>query len=239
MTEPLYLIDAYLRDAPGTVLSHTAEGGIVLDQSIFYPTSGGQPGDSGVLNWDNNALEIATTIKGEEGQIVLVPAEPQALPPIGTPVSQHIDWDRRYAHMRVHTMLHLLSVVVPLPVTGGSISADKGRLDFLMPEPPEDKLALEAELNAHIARDLSVTEDWITGEELEAKPGLVKTMSVAPPKGARHVRLVRIADGEAQIDLQPCGGTHVARTSEIGEIRFGKVEKKGRENRRIAVHLVR
>jgi misacylated tRNA(Ala) deacylase len=139
--------------------------------------------------------------------------------------------------MRVHTAMHLLSVILPYPVTGGSISAEKGRLDFAMEEPIEDKDALEGELNALIARDLEVGEDWITDAELDANPELVKTMSVQPPRGAGRVRLVRIGSGPDQVDLQPCGGTHVRRTSEIGRVRLGKVEKKGRINRRVNILL--
>ena len=142
-------------------------------------------------------------------------------------VQQVLDWDRRYGHMQVHTALHLLSVVIPLPVTGGSISADKGRLDFDMADPPEDKEALADELNALVAHDLEITEDWITEKDLDANPGLVKTMSVQPPRGAGRIRLVRIGIGDEQVDLQPCGGTHVARTGEVGRIRLGKVEKEG------------
>ena len=141
MTEPLYLLDAYLRDAPGRVVGHTEEGGILLNQSVFYPTGGGQPGDSGKLTWEGGEIEIATSVRAGS-DIVLVPAEPMPLPPIGADVSQALDWERRYAHMRVHTALHLLSVVVPLPVTGGQIGAEKGRLDFLMADPLEDKDAL-------------------------------------------------------------------------------------------------
>lgn len=237
MTEPLFRTDAYLRDAPATVSAITEEGGIVLDRSIFYPTAGGQPGDSGRLTWDGGGIEVATTVKGEGEAIVLVPAEPSALPAVGRKVMQELDWDRRYRHMRVHTALHLLSVVIPLPVTGGSIAVDKGRLDFDMPEAPEDRDALEATLNRLIGSDLPVTEEWITEEELDANPGLVKTMSVQPPRGAGRIRLVRIGEGEETVDLQPCGGTHVARTGEIGQVRLGKVEKKGKQNRRVYLHL--
>ncbi|SFK60486.1 alanyl-tRNA editing protein [Shimia haliotis] len=238
MTEMLFREDAYLKESDGAVVAHTPEGGIVLDQSVFYPTGGGQPGDSGVLVWGDNAIEIATALKSPEGEVVLVPAEPAALPPVGTLVVQRLDWGRRYGHMRVHTALHLLSVVIPLPVTGGSISAEKGRLDFDMPDAPEDKEALSTALNELIGRDLEVGEQWITDEELAANPGLVKTMSVQPPKGAGLVRLVRIGEGEGQVDLQPCGGTHVARTGEIGRVRLGKIEKKGKQNRRVYLHLV-
>lgn len=237
MTELLFREDAYLNESDAAVVAHTPEGGIVLDQTMFYPTGGGQPGDSGFLAWGDHSIEIATTVKSMDGEVVLVPAAPVALPPVGQLVVQRLDWGRRYGHMKVHTALHLLSVVVPLPVTGGSISAEKGRLDFDMPEAPDDKEALTAQLNALIAQDLVVGEQWITDEELAANPGLVKTMSVKPPVGAGQVRLVRIGEGDNQIDLQPCGGTHVARTGEIGRVRLGKVEKKGKQNRRVYLHL--
>lgn len=237
MTELLFREDAYEREASAKVTAHTPEGGIVLDRTLFYPTGGGQPGDSGSLSWNGTTLPIATTVKGEGDQVVLVPAEPTSLPPVGTAVTQALDWERRYRHMRIHTALHLLSVVIPLPVTGGSISAEKGRLDFDMPDAPEDKEAVTASLNHLIERDLVVGEGWISDEELAANPTLVKTMSVKPPLGAGRVRLVRIGEGEDQVDLQPCGGTHVARTGEIGRVRIGKVEKKGRQNRRVNLHL--
>lgn len=236
-SEPLFLKDAYQTKATGVVTAPTQEGGVVLDQSLFYPTGGGQPGDSGALRWEDGETPVTVANKGPDGAVVLVPAEGAPLPPVGTTVTQTIDWGRRLGHMRVHTCLHLLSVVIPLPVSGGAVTAEKGRLDFAMPEPPEDKAALEAALQALIDRDLHVTEDWITDAELDANPGLVKTMSVAPPRGAGRVRLVRIGAGEEQVDLQPCGGTHVARTGEIGQIRLGKIEKKGKANRRVYVHL--
>jgi misacylated tRNA(Ala) deacylase len=235
MTDLLFREDAYRREAPGRVVEITDRGGIVLDAALFYATGGGQPGDTGTVTWDAGQTAIATTVKGEGDAIVLVPAEGEALPPVGAEVGQVIDWERRHRIMRVHTALHLLSVVVPLPVTGGSISPEKGRLDFDMPEAPEDREALEAELNMLAARDLPVSEDWITEEELDANPGLVKTMSVQPPRGAGRIRLIRIGEGAAQVDLQPCGGTHVARTGEIGPLRIGKIEKKGARNRRVNI----
>ena len=238
MTELLYREDAYLTEAPGTVLSHTDRGGVVLDASLFYATAGGQPGDSGRLTWDGGSMEVVTTVKGEGDDIGLVPAEGAALPPVGTELYQHLDWERRHSLMRVHTALHLLSVVIPLPVTGGQISEGQGRLDFDMPEAPEDKQALEEALNALIARDLEVSETWITEAELDQNPGLVKTMSVQPPRGAGRIRLVRIGEGAEQVDLQPCGGTHVKRTGEIGRIAFGKIEKKSKLNRRVRISLV-
>ena len=228
--------DAYLRTAEARVLAVNERGGVVLDRCLFYPTGGGQPGDAGRLVWDGGEMAIATTVKSDEGP-VLVPAEGSALPPVGASVNQHLDWDLRFGHMRVHTALHLLSVVISLPVTGGSISPAKGRLDFDMVDPPEDKEALSAALNDLIARDLPVSETWITEAELDANPGLVKTLSVQPPRGAGRIRLIRIGEGTAQVDLQPCGGTHVARTGEIGKVRLGKVEKKGARNRRVYLHL--
>ncbi|WP_425070527.1 alanyl-tRNA editing protein [Sagittula sp. S175] len=238
MTELLYRDDPYRREAPGRVIGHTPEGGVVVEPPLFYPKGGGQPGDSGWLEWDGIKLPIATAVKGEDGvSSVLVPAEPMALPPKGAHVVQVLDWDRRHRHMRVHTALHLLSVVIPLPVTGGQIGAGSGRLDFAMPEPPSDRDAVEAALNGLVDRDLEVSEGWITEEELDQRPELVKTMSVKPPRGAGRVRLVRIGLGTEQVDLQPCGGTHVARTGEIGHVTLGKIENKGKQNRRVNISL--
>lgn len=237
MTHMLFRDDAYAREAEAVVTGHTAEGGIILDQTLFYPTGGGQPGDSGHISWQGGALTIATAVKGEGEDIVLVPSEPRALPHVGTRITQSLDWDRRYAHMRVHTALHLLSVIMPFGVTGGSIGAGRGRLDFDMEDAPEDRDAIQNALTSHVEADHQVTEDWITEAELDANPALVKTLSVQPPRGAGRVRLVRIGDPDTTVDLQPCGGTHVARTGEIGGVRLGKIEKKGRRNRRVYLHL--
>lgn len=237
MTDKLFLEDAYLKRSNARVIGHSDEGGIILDQSIFYPLGGGQPGDSGRIEWEGGSLPIATTIKGQGNDIVLVPGAPESLPPVGTEIEQILDWERRYGHMRIHTALHLLSVAVPLPVSGGSIGADKGRLDFDMPEAAVDKEALAANLNEMIGRDLAVVEDEITDAQLRANPELVKTMSVMPPMGQGRVRLIGIGESDARIDLQPCGGTHVASLSEIGPVRIGKTQKKGRQNRRIYLHL--
>lgn len=238
MTKLLFRDDAYARKGAAQVVEFTTEGGIVLDQTLFYPTSGGQPGDSGRLTWGGGAIDIATTVKGEGDAVVLVPAEPAQLPVVGDEVVQDLNWDRRYRLMRVHTALHLLSVVIPLPVSGGSIAADKGRLDFDMPEAPADKQALEDDLNRLIACDMDVVTEWITDADLDAQPDLVKTMSVQPPRGSGQIRMVRIGVGSETADYQPCGGTHVANTSEIGQVRLGKIEKKGRQNRRVYLHLV-
>ncbi|KHA52495.1 alanyl-tRNA editing protein [Sulfitobacter geojensis] len=237
MTRMLYREDAYRRDAPAVVQQITPEGGIVLDQSLFYPTGGGQPGDSGWISWDGQRLPIATTVKGEGGAIVLVPAEASALPPQGAHVVHELDWDRRHKHMRVHTALHLLSVSMPFAVTGGQVSATHGRLDFDMPDAPHDRDGIQDELNEFVDLDLRVSEGWMTQADLAANPHLVKTMAVRPPKGADDVRLIRIGEDNGWIDLQPCGGTHVARTGEIGALRLGKIENKGRMNRRVYLHL--
>lgn len=236
-TDLLFRADPYRVEADSVILGHTDAGGLIIDRSVFYPTGGGQPGDSGVITWADGRLEIATAMREPDGAVALVPAEPGAMPEAGQSIRQRLDWGRRYRHMRVHTALHLLSVVIPLPVTGGAIGTDKGRLDFMMPEAPQDRDALEKVLNDLIDRDLPVTEDWIDETELEANPGLVKTMSVAPPRGSGRIRLVRIGAGENQVDLQPCGGTHVARTGEIGRVRLGKIENKGKRNRRVNLLL--
>ena len=235
MTEILFLDDAYLRSAGAKVVTVSPEG-IALDASLFYATSGGQPGDSGRLSWDGGTCEIVTCRKGEGGP-VLVPVEGGELPFVGAEVIQEINWETRFGHMKIHTALHLLSVVIPLGVTGGSIGPEKGRLDFMMPEPPEDKQALEDALNALIEGDHPVSDHWITEDELDANPGMVKTMSVQPPRGAGRIRLVQIGDAGGVVDLQPCGGTHVRRTGEIGRVRIGKIENKGKSNRRVNIHL--
>lgn len=235
MTEPLFREDAYLQKCSATV-SHVGDDGVVLDRTVFYPAGGGQLGDVGRLLWDGGAADVIDTTKGDPpGTIAHRLADGAAAPSVGAEVSAELAWARRSAHMRMHTALHLLSVVIPLPVTGGAIGAGKSRLDFDMPEAPGDREALEEQLNALIAEDHPVVSEWITDAELEANPGLVKTMAVKPPMGEGRVRLVRIGAGETPVDLQPCGGTHVARTSEIGQIRLGKIEKKGKQNRRVNI----
>ena len=238
MTEMLFRTDPYLARAEARVTAHTPEGGLVIDRSIFYPTGGGQPGDSGHLTWAGGTLAIATAVKVEGGAIALVPGEAVAMPPVGASVVQKLDWERRHRHMRMHTALHLLSVVIALPVTGGQIGAERGRLDFDMADPPGDIEALNRALYRMIEADLQVTESWITDAELDANPGLVKTLSVTPPRGQGQVRLIAIGVGDARIDVQPCGGTHVLRTGEIGRVEIGRIEKKGRMNRRVALHLL-
>lgn len=236
MTDLLYQKNPYEKSSDGVVRSFGPNGGIVLDRTIFYPTGGGQPGDTGALEWGGRTLAVADSKKANAG-VELICAADGEKPPVGETVRQVLDWDRRHRHMRMHTALHLLSVVIPLPVTGGSIGAERSRLDFNMPDAIADKGQIEDALNRLVSDDLEVADEWITDAELESNPGLVKTMSVQPPKGAGKVRLVRIGTSDGAIDLQPCGGTHVARTSEIGRVRLGKVEKKGRQNRRVNILL--
>lgn len=239
MTEALFRQDAYLQSCAARVVGVNERGGVILDRTVFYPTGGGQPGDAGLLRWEGGEAAIATAVKGETpDEVVHVPAEGAALPPVGAEVEAALDWETRHKHMRIHTALHLLSVVIPLPVTGGQIAAEKGRLDFDMPEAPEDKEALTERLQALVAADHAVSETWITDEELEANPDLVKTMAVKPPMGQGKVRIVRIGPEANPIDFQPCGGTHVRSTAEIGKVAIGKVEKKGKQNRRVNVVFV-
>lgn len=235
MTDLLFRTDPYLKTGTARITALTAEGGIVVDRSIFYAKGGGQPGDSGRIAWDGGTCVIAGCVKGEGDDLILVPAEESKLPPLGAEVEMRLDWDRRHRFMRMHTALHLLSVVVPLPVTGGQIGAEKSRLDFDMPEVIHDREFIQAKLGSLIAGGHDVTETWITEAELAANPGLVKTLSVQPPKGAGQIRLVRIGPKAQPVDLQPCGGTHVRNTAEIGDIAVGKIENKGRSNRRISI----
>jgi len=233
-TELLFRADPYLRTVAATVVAAGAEG-IVLDRSVFYAAGGGQPGDSGHLErGDGATIAVTTAVYGPDRAAVLhVPVEGAVLPAPGERLVVHLDWARRYAHMRMHTALHLLSAVLPFPVTGGQIGADEGRLDFDIPDGGLDKDEVTERLNALIAGDHAVTTEWITDDELLANPGLVKTMSVKPPMGSGRVRLVRIGS----VDLQPCGGTHVAATGEIGRAEVAKIEKKGRQNRRVRIVL--
>jgi misacylated tRNA(Ala) deacylase len=231
MTERLYETDAYLREIDATVVA-VHDQGIELDRTVFYARGGGQPGDSGVLvTADGVEVGIVDTVKGDGAAILHVPGEGSADLAAGTGVRARIDWDRRHRHMRMHTCLHLLCALVDAPVTGGNLNDIKGRLDFDLPESTVDKESLTAQLNELIEADTPTALEWISDTELAAQPELVKTMSVQPPTGAGSVRLLRIPG----VDLQPCGGTHVAHTGEIGRVRVAKIEKKSRLNRRINV----
>ena len=233
--ELLFRDDAYLRSCEAKVIA-ADEGGIRLDRTVFYPTGGGQPGDSGVMRLaDGSEIRIVDTRKGESHEdVVHIPAEGSSLPAVDAEVTAEIDWDRRHRHMRMHTCMHLLSAVVTGEITGGQVGDGKGRVDFNLPDGSPDKEQITAELNRLIEEDRSVAPRWISDEELAAKPELVKTMSVKPPTGSGMVRLLEI-DG---VDLQPCGGTHVCRTGEIGRVAVRKIENKGRQNRRINLILV-
>jgi misacylated tRNA(Ala) deacylase len=235
-TERLFLDDPRLRSAAATVLA-TDPAGIVLDRTVFYARSGGQPGDTGGLRWAGGETRIADTIKGEGEAILHVPAPEASLPPAGAKVEAAIDWERRHRLMRMHTTLHLLcSLIEGAAVTGGSVGADRSRLDVDLPvAPPREQI--EAGLNALVQADHPVHIAWVDEAVLDSDPGLVRTMSVQPPRGMGRLRLMRIGDGETPIDLQPCGGTHVARTGEIGPLRVLKIENKGRQNRRITIAL--
>ena len=232
MSELLYQGDGYLRECTARVIA-ADERGVQLDRTVFYAAGGGQPGDRGrfVLP-DGTGIEIVDTRKGDgAGSVVHVPENPASESIVGTEVTAVIDWERRHRLMRMHTCMHLLSVVIPADVTGGSIRDGSGRLDFDLPEPLQDKEHLTRELNRLVEQDLPVETIWVTDEELAARPDLVKTMSVKPPSGQGRVRLLAIGD----VDLQACGGTHVARTGEIGKVVVTKTEKKGRHNRRVNV----
>jgi misacylated tRNA(Ala) deacylase len=234
MTERLFLDNSALASATARVLSAAPEG-IVLDRTIFYARSGGQPGDTGVLRWAGGETAIADTVKGPGETILHLPAPDAALPPVGTEVSAEIDWPRRHRLMRMHTALHLLSALLRgAAVTGGSIGLDRSRLDFDLPNPPP-KEEIEAQLNALIAADHPVSCFWVDETVLDADPGLVRTLSVQPPRGAGRVRLLRIGADDPPVDLQPCGGTHVSRTGEIGPVQVVKIENKGKQNRRIII----
>ena len=234
-TEELFRDDAYLKECAATVTAVDAAG-IRLDRTVFYPMGGGQPGDSGLLTRaDGRTIAIADTRKGAApGEIVHVPAAPVDDLAPGETVTASIDWARRHRHMRVHSCLHLLCAAVPAGVTGGSIGDGKGRLDFDSGDAALDKAAIEATLNALIARNLPLSARWIDDAELAAHPELVRTMSVKPPVGQGRVRLMEVAG----TDLQPCGGTHVRATGEIGAVRVDKIESKGKRNRRVSLSLV-
>lgn len=231
-TELLFRDDAYLRDCSARVVKVT-DTAIEVDRTVFYPMGGGQPGDTGALRrQDGLALRIIDTRKGESADSVWHLFEPGQQPPqAGDIVKLELDWERRYAHMRIHTSLHVLSCVVVAPVTGGNIAADRGRLDFDIDMSQLDAARIEEGVNALIAKAVDTETVWISDDELDARPDLVKTMSVQPPRGQGRVRLLRIPG----IDLQPCGGTHVKNISEIGPIRVLRIRNEGRRNKRVEV----
>ncbi|MER8431313.1 alanyl-tRNA editing protein [Mesorhizobium caraganae] len=237
-SEALFRDDAYLKTAEATVVAINERGGIILDRTIFYATSGGQPGDTGTLERaDGSRIAIAATITGEtKDEIIHVPAPEQPVPEIGERVKLAIDWERRHLLMRMHAACHLLTVVCPFPITGAAVSEDDSRVDFDAPEAGFTKEDVTAGLMELVLADHPIFIRLITDEELAANPGLVKSKNVRPPVGTGKIRLVCIGDN-ASVDSQPCGGTHVKSTREIGEIHIGKIEKKGRENRRFRIRF--
>jgi len=230
MTEELFREDSYLKSCEAIVTAVT-DAGIELDRTVFYPTGGGQPGDVGVLRTSGGDVAIIDTIKGAApGVIVHIPADGAPLPNVGDAVGAEIDWERRHKHMRMHTALHLLCALVDGQITGAQVGADKSRIDFNIPESP-DKVALAAGLQKMVDDDHPVHHGWIDDEVLDAQPDLVRSMSVQPPRGVGRIRTIDVQD----VDLQPCGGTHVKATGEIGSLRIGKIENKGKQNRRINI----
>ena len=236
-TKALFIDDPYLSTAEGTVIGVNERGGILLDQTCFYATSGGQPGDTGYLErQDGSRIDIAATVNGEsKAEIIHVPGVDQPVPEIGETLTLHIDWPRRYKLMRMHTACHLLSVVCPSPITGAAVGEDESRVDFDMSE-PVDKVEVSERLMELVNANHQVYTQWITLAELDANPGLVKSKNVRPPRGADRIRLVCIGENSS-VDSQPCGGTHVSETAETGTIHIGKIEKKGRENRRFRIRF--
>jgi len=231
-TELLFRNDAYLKSCEARVKGVNERGGILLDRTVFYATAGGQPGDKGTLTSGGTSVPIATTVYDEAKNVVHVPAMAAGLD-LNTPVTLTLDWETRYRNMRAHTLMHLLCANVPYPVTGGAITEDGGRIDFDIPEGGiPDKVELGRKINALIENDHPVSFRWISDEELGANPHLIRTMSVKPPIGTGRVRLVAIGE-DGRVDLQPCGGTHVRSTGEIGPIAVAKIENKGKMNRRI------
>jgi len=231
MTEPLFRENAYLRDCEAQVVA-IDDGAIVLDRTVFYPLGGGQPGDIGTISWSGGSASVVDTRKGEDGAIRHQVEDGAELPEPGTSLTATLDWDRRYLHMRMHTAMHLVGSLIPHGVTGGNISAAKSRLDFDMQE-SVDKEQVNAQLEALVSANHPVRSRWISDAELDAQPELVRTLSVQPPRGAGMVRLLEIES----VDLQPCGGTHLNSTGEVGQVRVSKVENKGRHNRRVHVVL--
>jgi misacylated tRNA(Ala) deacylase len=231
VTEELFREDSYLKECDATVVAMD-DGALILDRTVFYPLGGGQPGDSGTMTWDGGSAAVVDTCYGEGGMIRHILEEGAATPSVGDSVHGVLDWDRRYRHMRMHTAMHLLGSLIHYGVTGGNISEQKSRLDFDMPE-GIDKEVVGAALAELVAGNHAVSHRWISEEELDAQPELVRTMSVQPPRGKGSIRLLEIEN----VDLQPCGGTHLKATSEVGAVRIGKVENKGKHNRRVNIHL--
>ena len=234
MTDELFREDATLRDCSARVLA-LADGGVILDRTVFYPLGGGQAGDAGALMLaDGRRVAVVDTRKSKEhpGAVLhlLAPGTDASVLVPGVNVTARIDAERRRAHMRFHTATHLLCALVPHPVDGCSITAGYARLDFHMSE-PLDKEALTAGIARLVAEAHPVRHRWISEAELDANPGLVRSMSVQPPRGQGRVRVLEVEG----VDLQPCGGTHVANTAEVGAVVVTKIEKKSAMTRRVVL----
>ena len=231
MTEKLFIDNAYT-NSETSIVKECHQNEVILDKTIFYPIGGGQPGDTGTFKWGNKEAKIINTYSNQDNSIVHIVDESDPIPNSGESIDISIDWEKRYLHMRMHTGLHLLGSILKYGVTGGNISASKSRLDFDM-EDAVDKEYVNAELEKLVDADHTISSSWITQEDLQNNPEMIRTMSVRPPGNAEKIRLVKIGN----IDLQPCGGTHVNSTAEVGKIRLGKVEKKGKRNRRVNIEL--
>ena len=237
-TEASYGDDSYLSTLEARVERWAGENGVVVDRSNFFPAGGGQPGDTGHLEMaDGRQIAIIDTRYDEDRTGVVLLAEPGAeRPSAGEVVTLHLDWARRYKLMRMHTACHILSVVCPYPVTGAAVGEDESRIDFDIPEAAADRAAVTAAMMEIVRANHPVAIRWITEADLDADPGLVKSKNVRPPRGTGRIRLVLIGEN-GSLDAQPCGGTHVGETAEVGEIHIAKIEKKGKENRRFRIRF--
>lgn len=237
-TELLFIDDAFLADGSAEVVAVNGRGGVILDRTVFYATSGGQPGDTGAITRaDGTKIGIAATVCGEsKSEIVHVPANGSVLPEVGEKITMKIDWERRHKLMRMHTACHLLTVACPYPITGASVSEAESRIDFDIPDFSMTKSDVTERLMELVSAEHPVFTQWIEESELDENPDLVKSKNVRPPRGTGRVRLVCIGE-QSSVDSQPCGGTHVSHTGEVGEVHIGKIEKKGRENRRFRIRF--
>ncbi len=237
-TRKAFLDDAYLTACEGTVIAISDRGGIILDCTNFYANSGGQPGDTGHLErTDGSRISIATTVYGEDrNEIVLIPGESEAVPGVGETLVCHLDWERRYRLMRMHTACHLLSVVCPYPITSANVNETDSRIDFDIPDAAIDRNEITQLMMELVNANHPIYEQWISEAELDANPGIVRSKNVRPPRGMGDIRLVCIGE-KATVDSQPCGGTHVSETQEVGEVHISKIENKGKENRRFRLRF--
>ena len=237
MTELLFRNDSYVKSCEAVVTRIDGRG-IQFDRTVFYATSGGQPGDTGSLTLaDGTLIRITNRVTGvTKDEIIHVQEHGAAQLQVGDIVTLSIDWQRRLNLMKMHTACHILSVVCPFPITGAAVNEDDSRVDFDLPDPAYTRDFVTAEMRKIIGADHPVTIRWIDEAELDANPSIIRSKNVRPPRGLGRIRLVLIGEN-GTIDSQPCGGTHVASTGEIGLIHISKIEKKGRENRRFRIRF--